>query len=249
MRPEDHPLTCLAVADPDLATDVETILDTAVTPVQRNELALLVQETLWAISQEIAFGRTVGRGYAQLLAGRNRDIKTFRSIVRKAGGSGPTVGKLMAAHLVPVLLRDDQDLLDGFMATCRVMRRKGTYTLKGPLEGLSRLLEAGDVDGGRVYLGLLRHAYDRELSYQQSLQMTYTIPRAVGSMPPLKRIWQMAALSRIIQMDLSAAECFVKGLKKGLNLLHEKALDRFISILLPSIVHSVKIFNRGKVNY
>ena len=230
MRHEDHPLTCLAIADPDLATEVETILDTAVTPVRRNELALLVKETLWAISQEIAFGRTVGRGYAQLLAGRSQGIKTFRSIVRKAGGNGPTVGKLMAAHLVPVILCDDQDLLDGFITTCRVMRRKGTYTLKGPLEGLSRLLEAGDVDGGRVYLELLCHAYDRELSYQQSLQMTYTIPRAVGAMPPLKRIWQMAALSRIIQMDLSAAECFIKGLKKGLNLLHEKALDRFISM-------------------
>ena len=227
---EDHPLSCLAGADPDLATEVKTILDTAVTPVQRNELALLVKETLWALSQEIAFGRAVGRGYAQLLAGRNRGIKTFQSIVRKAGSNGPTVGKIMATHLVPVLLSDDQDLLDGFMTTCRVMRRQGTYTLKGPLEGLSRLLEAGDVGGGRVYLELLCHAYDRELSYQQSLQMTYTIPRAVGAMPPLKRIWQMSALSRIIQMDMSAAECFIKGLKKGLNLLHEKALDRFISM-------------------
>ena len=69
----------------------------------------------------------------------------------------------MTTHLVSVLLSDDQDLLDGFMTTCRVMRRQGTYTLKGPLEGLSRLLEVGDVGGGRVYLELLRHAYDREL--------------------------------------------------------------------------------------
>lgn len=89
------------------------------------------------------------------------------------------------------------DLFDDFMKTCQVMRRKGTYTLKGPLKGLSQLLEAGDVAGGQVYLELLCRAYDRELSYQQSLQMTYTIPRAVGTMPPLKRIWQMSALSRI----------------------------------------------------
>ena len=238
MRHEDYPLSCLAGADPELATEVETLLDTAVTPVQRKDMDLLVKETLWALSQEIAFGRAVGRGYAQLLAGCNRGIKTFQSIVRKAGSNGPTVGKIMATHLVPVLLSSDEDLLDGFMTACRVMRRKGTYTLKGPLEGLSRLLEVGDVAGARVYLELLCHAYDRELSYQQSLQMTYTIPRAVGAMLPLKRIWQMSALSRIIQVDMSAAECFIKGLKKGLNLLHEKALGRFISMGLERYARS-----------
>lgn len=230
MHHEDLPLTRLAIAEPDLAREVEAILDTAATPVHGNDLALLVNDTLWALSQEIAFGRAVGLGYARLLAGQNPGIKTFQAIVRKAGKNGPTIGKIMATHLVPVLMSGDEDLLDGFMTACHVMRRKGTYTLKGPLEGLSRLLEAGDVPGGRVYLELLCHAYDRELSYQQSLQMTYTLPRAVGDMPPLKRVWQMSAFSRIIQIDMSAAECFSTGLKKGLHLLHEKALDRFVSI-------------------
>jgi hypothetical protein len=206
------------------------MLDMAGTSVRQNDLAMLVKETLWALSQEISFGRAVGRGYAQLVAARNLGIKTFQAIVRKAGRNGPTVGKIMATHLVPVLLSGDEALLDGFMTACQVMRRKGTYTLKGPLEGLSRLLEAGDVAGGRVYLELLCHAYDRELSYQQSLQMTYTIPRAVGAMLPLKRIWQMSALSRIIKIDMSAAECFITGLKKGLNLLHEEALESFVAM-------------------
>jgi hypothetical protein len=186
MHHEDHPLTRLAVADPGFAAEVETILKTAATSVHQNDLVLLVNDTLWALSQEIAFGRAVGLGYAQLLAVRNRKIKAYQSIVRKAGRNGPTVGKILATHLAPVLMSDDEDLFDGFMTTCQVMRRKGTYTLKGPLKGLSRLLEAGDVAGGRVYLELLCHAYGRELSYQQSLQMTYTIPRAVGTMPPLK---------------------------------------------------------------
>jgi nitric oxide reductase NorD protein len=230
MHHEDHPLTRLAVADPGFAAEVETILKTAATSVHQNDLVLLVNDTLWALSQEISFGRAVGLGYAQLLAVRNRKIKAYQSIVRKAGRNGPTVGKILATYLVPVLMSDDEDLFDGFMTTCQVMRRKGTYTLKGPLKGLSRLLEAGDVAGGRVYLELLCHAYGRELSYQQSLQMTYTIPRAVGTMPPLKRIWQMSALSRIIQVDMSAAECFITGLKRGLNLLHRKELDRFVSM-------------------
>ncbi len=230
MHHEDHPLTRLAIADPDLAREVEAILDAAAPPVHGNDLALLVNDTLWALSQEIAFGRAVGLGCAKLLAGQNQGMKTFQAIVRKAGRNGPTIGKIMATHLVPILMSGNQDLFDGFMTACQVMRRKGTYTLKGPLKGLSRLLEAGDVAGGQVYLELLCHAYDRELSYQQSLQMTYTLPRAVLDMPPLKRVWQMSALSRIIQIDMSAAECFVTGLKKGLHLLHEKALDRFISI-------------------
>lgn len=230
MRHEDHPLAPLAVADPDFATEIESILDTAPTPVHRKDLVLLVKDTLWAFSQEIAFGRAVGIGSAQLLAVRNRGIKAYQSIVRKTGMSGPTVGKILATHLVPVLMSNDEELFDGFMTACRIMRRKGTYTLKGPLEGLSRLLEAGDVSGGRVYLELLCHAYDREMSYQQSLQMTYTIPRAVGAMSPFKRSWQMSALSRIIQIDISAAECFIAGLKRGLNLLYRKGLDRFISM-------------------
>jgi hypothetical protein len=183
MHHEDHPLTRLAIADPDLATEVEAILDAAATSVHGNDLALLVDDTLWALSQEIAFGKAVGLGYARLLAGQNRDIKTFQAIVRKTGRNGPTIGKIMATHLVPVLLSGDEDLFDGFMTACHIMRRKGTYTLKGPLEGLSRLLEAGDLAGGRVYLELLCHTYDRDLSYQQSLQMTHTLPRAVGDMP------------------------------------------------------------------
>ena len=232
MHHEDHPLTRLATADPDLAAEVEAILDTAATPVHEKDLVLLVNDALWALSQEIAFGRAVGLGYARLMTVQNRGIKTFQRIVRKDGKNGPTIGKLMATHLVPVLMSGDEDLFHGFMTASRVMRRKGTYTLKGPMEGLSRLLKTGDVAGGRVYLELLCHAYDRELSYQQSLQMTYTLPKAVEDMPPLKRVWQMSALSRILQIDISAAECFITGLKKGLYLLHEKALERFISMAL-----------------
>ena len=228
MLPEDHPLAPLSVADPELATDISIILDNAPSSVRGTDLDSLVTDTLWALSQEVGFGKAVGIGYAQLLAGRNWGIQTYQSIIRDAGGNGPTVGKLMAIYLVPVLMTDDRELLDEFMKTCQVMRRQGMYTLKGPLDGLSRLLKTGDIDGGRVYLELLSHAYDRELSYQQSLQMTYTLPTAVNAMSYSKRIWQMAALSRIIRRDISAADCFISGLKKGLNLLHKKGLDSFV---------------------
>jgi nitric oxide reductase NorD protein len=237
MQPEDHPLARLFVADPDLGAHISTLLDGAPDPVPQNDLSLLVNETLWALSQEITFGKTVGMGYAQLLAVQNRGIQTYQSIVREAGKNGPTLGKLMAKHLVPVLTSADKGLLDAFLTTCSIMRRKGTYTLKGPLEGLSRLLAEGDIAGGRVYIDLLCHAYDRELSYQQSLQMTYTIPKAVRDMPVLKRIWQMSALSRIIQRDISAADCFVTGLNRGLRLLHKKGLHHFVAMGLERFTH------------
>jgi len=235
MLRENHPLARLSIADPDLAADISAILDSTPLSDRGTDLDSLVKDALWALSQEIGFGKAVGIGYAQLLAGRNRGIQTYQSIIRNAGRNGPTVGKLLAIHLVPVLMSDDRELLDEFMKTCRVMRRQGTYTLKGPLEGLSRLLKTGDIAGGRVYLALLSHAYDRELSYQQSLQMTYTLPKAVDAMPYLKRTWQMAALSRIIQCDISAAECFISGLKKGLNFLHKEGLDRFVYMGLEKI--------------
>ena len=139
MLPEDHPLAPLSIADPELATDISIILDNAPASVRGTDLDSLVKDTLWALSQEVGFGKSVGIGYAQLLAGRNWGIQTYQSIIRDAGGNGPTVGKLMAIYLVPVLMTDDRGLLDEFMKTCQVMRRQGTYTLKGPLDGLSWL--------------------------------------------------------------------------------------------------------------
>ena len=65
MRPEDHPLARLSISDPDLAADITTLLDMTPAPVPQNDLVLLVNDTLWALSQEIAFGRAVGVGYAQ----------------------------------------------------------------------------------------------------------------------------------------------------------------------------------------
>jgi len=227
---ENSPLTRLALADPGLASEFEFPLAAAHVSIHHDDLELIVNDTLWALSQENAFGKAVAKGYARLIANAAPPcITTFRDIIKKAGKQGPTEGKLMATYLVPVLESRDPKLFGGFMDACRIMRRKGTYTLKGPMDQLSRLLAEGDTISARVFLDLLCHAYDRELSYNRSLQLTATLPRAVAAMTPGKRSWQIKSLSRLMQIDLSAAECFILGLKRGLNFLSHKALDGFVS--------------------
>lgn len=229
MSTEEHPLIRLAVADPSIAADVEQVLTDC--PVDEHALDILLYETLWALSHELTFGKAVALGHARLLAmGCQAQIPVYQSVVRKAGNIGPTYGKILAIHLVPVLICQDQQLLERFKTACQIMRSKGTYTLKKPLEGLANLLEEGDVLGGLEFINLLIHAYDREMGYNQSLQLTRTLPKAVAAMSKRKRVWQIAALSRIIETDISAAECFISGLQRGLALLHEKGLKRFVSL-------------------
>ena len=62
----EHPLKKLALADPELARVVKTVLDRKKRKVSLPELELLVEETLWGVSQEINFGRALAKGYADL---------------------------------------------------------------------------------------------------------------------------------------------------------------------------------------
>jgi len=241
MREEGTPLERLQLVDPGLASEVATHLDTAIKPIDPEDLETLVRDTLWALSQEIAFGKAVASGCARILANTSRkSFAIFRAVIRKAGRQGPTVGKILATHLVPVFMSDDADLVRLFLRADRIMRRKGTYTLSGPLACLSKLLNEGDIRSGRGYLELLCHAYDRDMTYNQSLQLTYRLPKAVGDMSPHKRSWLMAALSRIIKIDLNAAECFIEGLKKGLAYLHQDDLVRFVSMGLARYEYNPK---------
>ena len=231
MLEEGSPLQRLKLFDPELALQVETQLTAAVVPIEPADLETLVNDTLWALSQEIAFGKAVASGYAQLLAHVDRkSFAVFRAAIRKAGRQGPTVGKIFATHLVPVFMSGDKDLLKLFLRAVRIMRRKGTYSLSGPLACLSKLLNEGDINSGRGFLELLCNAYDHDMTYNQSLQLTYSLPKAVSDMAPQKRLWVMVALSRIIKIDLDAAECFLEGLKKGLVYLHQEDLERFVSM-------------------
>ncbi len=238
----NNPIEQLSIADPDLAKMVQTGL------MGKKELpagdipAFIVDDIIWALSQEISFGWTVATGYVDLAGVVDENwLKKYQGLVRKAGKSGPTLGKIMATSLVPIILHKDQVLLDHFLKTTQTMLAKGTYTLTTPLGSLSNILNSGDRKAGRAFLALMQVTFIQDLSYNQSRVLSNILPKAVDALSSKKRTWQIRELSRIIQTDFRLAEPFLDSLKKGLDLLDQKALVLFVSKGLEKFRHNRKL--------
>lgn len=236
------PLKKLAIADPDLAAAVTKSLAQKAGPVPSKDVALLVDEALWALSQEISFGRAVAEGYADLIGAANpRMIERYRYLVREFGQKGPTLGRLLAMYLAPVCKHGDDRFLDRFLDTLDVMLAKGSYTLPDPLEGLAALLNAGDFESASRYLDLLSHSFNQDLSYVQCQHFARILPMAVLGFAPSKRIWQIQQLGRVIRADGHLADSLLDGLEEGLDLLSMEALDRFVTLGLEKLTRSRKL--------
>ncbi|HSQ85038.1 MAG TPA: hypothetical protein VLM43_09960, partial [Desulfobacterales bacterium] len=54
-------------ADPELFQAVKTSLDQKTVAISNEDVVILVEETLWALSMEISFGQSVAKGYADLI--------------------------------------------------------------------------------------------------------------------------------------------------------------------------------------
>ncbi|MCG6911566.1 MAG: hypothetical protein LJE94_15785 [Deltaproteobacteria bacterium] len=222
----------LAAADPEMAADVGDITGRH-GPVTVERMALLLDETMWGLSLEVSFGRALAKGYARLIGPcSEKKIRFYRENVRKWGAHGPTVGKMMALHLVPVLAHGNWDLANRFSDVFDTMCHKGAYTLKGPLEGMSALLRAGETAAAMAYLDLLNAAFSQDINYNQSLRYTYMLPTAVASMAPMKRTWQIRELARAVAVEQSLAEAFLRGRERGLDLLSRKSLGDFVDLVL-----------------
>ncbi|RLC29684.1 MAG: hypothetical protein DRH32_06980, partial [Deltaproteobacteria bacterium] len=224
------PIDKLFIADPVTAARVRENLRQKHGTVGFEEKAIMADETIWALSQEPTFGRTVATGFAGLLGDTDTDgIRKYAQIVHGAGLKGPAIGRIMATSLVPVIRQGRPELLEHFLATVRIMLQKGVYTLKDPLDVLAGLLDEGDQSGAKAFLDLLQDTFGQSMSYNRSMHFTCILPRAVRSFSPLQRAWQVRQLARIIRADLHLVEPFLDGMAKGLELLHEKALDEFVS--------------------
>ncbi len=224
-------LETLLAADPQLAEAVNARLLAKNPPVDRQTVAILVDESIRSLCQEISFGRAVGLGLAEL-AGRVSlaQLLEYRDIVRRAARQGPTLGRIMATHLPAVFLHGDRALLNRFLATTRIMRAKGTYTLNRPLAALSALLEAGDETSARAYLALLEAAFSRDLNYNQCLRMAALLAEAAGAFDGHKRAWQFEALQRVMLTDHQLAQALLEGMQKGLRRLDRSALEDFVGL-------------------
>ena len=74
------PLSELSVVDPDLAETVIAGLKKKNSQMAAQHIAMLVEETLWALSQEISFGHSVAIGYVGLI----EEVSTEK-ITKKSG--------------------------------------------------------------------------------------------------------------------------------------------------------------------
>jgi len=236
------PIEQLAVMDPHLAADIAARLAQKPVTIQGKDLAGLVAETLWGLSQEISFGRAVAHGVADLAGEVSAErLQHYRELVRHAGKKGPTLGRIMATYLVPVLKHGDDRLLEHFLKTIEIMRQKGTYTLTDPLETLTWLLNSKDPESAARFLDLLSETFSQDLSYNRCQHFTREIPRAVRNMAPDKRGWQIFQLERIIRQDFKLAESFLDGMPRGLAILSKAALDRFVSKALEKNRYNKKL--------
>jgi len=240
--PKEDPLKQLAIADPDLAKKVTDALNQKSCPVSNQSIALLVEETLWGLALEISFGRTIAIGYTDLIGEVDfKKIYRYRDLVRNFGHKGPTLGRIMAEYLVPVIKHGDNFFLKRFLQTLEIMLNKGTYTLKDPLKALSELLNGNHMEAASATLDLLGDTFSQEMSYVRSQHFSHILPGAVLGFSPLRRTWQTEQLRRVITADFHLADSFMDGLEKGLHLLAEEALSGFVSLGLEKLKRNPKL--------
>jgi len=231
----------LAAADPDLADMVSTGLKKKKRTFSSKNIKLLVDETLWAMSSEISFGNAIAESYINLIGNINQDgLFQYRDLTRKAGKIGPTFGRVMAIHLVPVLKHGDGRILKMFLGAVDIMMRKGAYTLKDPLKSLAILLTTGDKQSTVQYLKLLSTAFSNDMTYSQSQHFSYVLPKTVLSFSSSKRPWQIIELNRLVDEDFRLVDPFLDGMEKGLYLLSKEALGNFISFALEKVRQNLK---------
>ena len=219
----------LAVADPQAAECFREHLGGMEASADIHRLGDFVDTLILALAEEVSYGRTLADGLGHMLAGGTRaDQDRYLAWVKQAATRGPTLGTLFARHLVPVMLCNDARVVGDFEKTTQIMLQKGTYTLKAPLEALDKLIEENDLASAHAFLALLTVTYGLDITYNRSLYLTHTLPRAVTGFDRRRRWWQIRGLTRIIGEDEHLADDYLQGLAAGLHLLTEPALGDFL---------------------
>ncbi len=224
------PLHALALVDPTLADGMEKALADRSGPLPGKTVRGMVEEILRAISQEIGFGYALAEGLLTLAGEASASaLERYLAVIRKAGREGPTLGRLLAVHLVPAFRRDAPALVDRILETAGVMGARGTHTLNSPLEATADLIDAGDLPAAEAFLNLLREVFSRQMSYSRSLHLAHGLPRAVKGFPTAGRTFRIEALGRVAAADAALIDPFLEGMAGGLAILDPAALGRFLT--------------------
>jgi nitric oxide reductase NorD protein len=220
----------LARFDPDMARELSLRLKRLPSAVSAEQTAKIVQETLWGLSVELSLGHVLAHGMIDLLErGGAEMLPGYQARIRKAAENGPTLARLLAIYLVPVLATGDPALFQSFENTLQIMLGKGTYTLKAPLETLSALLSSADNGSAQAFLALLQAVFSKPLSYARSLHLAHELPRAVNAFSPARRVHQIREMTRIAAADGTLIDAFLQGMDQGLALLDAAALENFVT--------------------
>lgn len=230
MHASEASLENLILLDPELARQVAEKLAEGNLPPAPQQLERLVEEVLRAVSRSVHLGRTVALGGAELLAHAPPEaMDRYWDEVRAASIHGPELGQLTAEFLVPVLRYAAPQFLAHLKTTISILRGKGIYTLKRPLETLAVLLGREEHTAAEAFLALLNTAFDRDLTYNQSLHLSHLLPTAVLKLSPVRRPFQIEQLRRVVAVDFRLADDFLDGLAEGLGVLDPSALDQFVT--------------------
>jgi hypothetical protein len=228
MASELDALEILKVADPETYFRVKERVSLWTPLPGKEQLARLAEEIVWGLSQERGLSEAFAEGLLTLIqSGLGQRIDLYVDLVHQAARTGATLGRIMATFSTPVVMASDV-LLSDFKHTVAVMQGKGTYTLTAPLEVLAYLLDQRDTTAAAAYLELLKETFQQQISYNLSLRMAYLLPKAVRGFASRRRLIQIQMMVKLIKIDLQLADPFLEGLSKGLGLLDEDALYRFV---------------------
>ncbi len=170
---------------------------------------------------------------------RHAEVNIYIRQVRRAAATGPTLARIIAAHLISLLMAAPQ-LLARFEAVLATMLGKGSYTLTAPLEVLSELLDRGEGDAAGAFLDLLGDTFRQQISYNQSVRLVYVLPKAVRDFASRRRTAQIIQFDRVVRADLQLADPFLDGMAKGLFLLRAPELAQFVSQALALYLQAPK---------
>jgi len=222
-----HPLERLRLADPEACLWVSERLASA-EPLPSHLLDLLVAETIWGLSQEKGLALALaGSMIALIPKAEDAIIDAYIRQVHRASRKGATLARILATHMGPALMAGPA-FGDKFQGVVAIMQQKGTYVLNAPLELLTELLARDERSSAAAYLDLLGAVFKQPMSYNQCQRLVYVIPRAVKHFPAQRRQAQIDQLTRIAKTQLTLIDAYLEGLEKGLKLLPEQHLIRFV---------------------
>jgi len=101
--------------------------------------------------------------------------------------------------------------------------------MTAPMSTVSEMISAGQLETAGVLLEILQRTFSRKLSGGQARRLAHDLPRAAERLQKSKACWQLQQLARMMAIEPTLMDPFMEGVGKGLGLLHETALEQFVS--------------------